>query len=282
MPSGRGEPFSEARVSLHMRRLAPFLALSLSALPLAPVADAAGPALTAYVVERTDPDAASLTVSGGVGAGDREYALAAVATANTGANGRFTSADGALFFGVTVEAYAAVKTPAGTYRCGDIPVAGTACAGALAGGGIGFAVWWDDAAFDQALVVLRGRGADLDVSVGWAASRWTGSVRVVDNADAASVTTTGGGVAAFAGEATAPGGGRGSVAIAHPPCHLFGIAAPGAGAVALTGGAAPVVAACPDALAPPASAASGATTWKLTGAAAGVSDVPARLVVWSA
>lgn len=254
-----------------MKRLAA-LALSLSVLPLAPVA-AADPMLATWIVERVSASARTLEINGGAGARDGEHAFAAVASATA------TDADGALFFGVVPDSNARVSTPAGDAECRDLPVAATACA-TKAFGAIGFVVWWDDATFDKVFVVLHGRDKDVDVvdSPGWRLRRWRGPVRVVTDAD---VVSSGSPAARGAGafnRAESWGGSRGSVAIGKLPCLNAGYTNVGAGAATLTGGTTDKVATCADWY-PPAAAARGGTEWVLDGAAAGASDTLARLVV---
>ena len=264
-----------------MRRLAA-LALTLSLVPLAPAASAGAPTVTAWVAERVSPTATTLTVRGGAGARDGEYAFAAVASATAGRDGRFTDADGGLFFGIAPDSEGRVSTPAGDTGCRDVGAGGTACVVTDAGGAIGFAMWWDDVTFNRALIVLRGRNKQVDLgeqgSPGWRLRRWTGAVRVVSDADMASASTAlGRGVGTF-GYAEAPGGSTGSVAIGRLPCLNAGYTNVGAGAARLFGGTKEKVATCADWY-PPAAAAPGGTEWVLDGAATGVSDTPARLVV---
>jgi hypothetical protein len=266
-----------------MRRTALALA-ALTAFPLAPAlaAPKAEP-LTTWVVERVSPDAREVTVRGGAGAGNHDYAFAAVASATVGKDGRFESADGGLFFGATTESGAVVRTPAGNVRCDGLPSGGTACTDGLAGSGIAFAIWWGDVTFNRVLVTIRGKDRTIDLgengSPGWRIRRWTGAVRVVTSVDYASANgPLGSGAGAF-GDAQSFGGPGGSVAIGHPPCQGVGYAAAGSGVVRLQGGPHEVVATCPADQVPPAAAAPGGTEWTLTGASAGVSDVPARLVV---
>jgi hypothetical protein len=147
-----------------------------------------------------------------------------------------------------------------------------------------FMAWWDHPAFNRALVVLRGvdRRVDLgdDGSPGWRLRRWTGGTRIVADADVAGVTAPlGTGASTFVG-AESVGGPAGSVAIGHLPCRDNGSASLGTGTVTLVGGTKEVDGTCPTDVYPPAAAAPGSTEWTLTGAAAGVSDVPARLVVF--
>lgn len=248
-----------------MRRLA-ILALALSAMPLAP-ASAAARTVT-YVAERV-ADEAPLMLSGSAGVGPGEHAFAAVATVAG------TSAEGALFFGLSMD----TDLRAGSVHCGDLPGAGQACSTLTGFGGLGFVVWWDEAAFDRAFVVLRGNDVRADLhSPGWTLREWTGATRVVTDADVASAgTALGRGVSAFAGAATAPGS-AGSVAIGKLPCMTVAYANAGAGAGLLTGGASDAVASCAD-FAPPAAVSDEATTWSFTGAGTGVADTPARLVV---
>jgi hypothetical protein len=110
---------------------------------------------------------------------------------------------------------------------------------------------------------------------------WRGAVRMVDDVDPVSVTGpayTGAGETAALVEA--PGGAAGSIAFAHPSCGRgLGLVTIGAAAMTLTGGTDDVVADCPTDVVPPTGSARGRTTWRLTGAGAGASDVPVRLVV---
>lgn len=261
-----------------MRRLA-VLALLLTALPLAP-ASAADRLLTTWVVERTTSSPAPLTIRGGAGAHDGDYAFAAVAGA-TVRDGRFTSAEGGLFFGLAPDSQVSAHTPAADVECKDVPVASGVCAGAITGGGIAFVVWWDEPAFNRAFLVLRGVGKSMDLgedgSPGWRLSRWTGTTRVVTDADMVTAgSAMGRGAGAF-GYADAPGLAGGSVAIGSLPCENFVVGA-GAGAATLTGGTKDAVATCADS-SPPAAAAPGSTEWVFEGAAGGVAAHPARLVV---
>lgn len=261
-----------------MRRLAA-LALMLTALPLAP-ASAADPLLTTYVVERTTAATAPLTIRGGAGAHGGDYAFAAVAGA-TSRNGRLISAEGALFFGLAPDSELGARTPVADVECKDVPVASGVCAGTITGGAIAFAVWWDEPAFNRAFVVLRGVGKSVDLgergSPGWRLSRWTGSTRVVTDADLVTAGTAMGRGAGSFGYASAPGAVRGSVAIGSLPCESFVVGA-GAGAATLTGGTKDALATCADTY-PPAAAAPSSTEWVFEGAAAGVAAHPARLVV---
>ncbi|HEX8001798.1 MAG TPA: hypothetical protein VF519_03795 [Mycobacteriales bacterium] len=262
-----------------MRRLALTVPLALLAtLPAVPAH--AAPELRGWVLERVSAAATPPGVRGGASAYDHEYAYAAVASATAGEDGRFDDADGALFFGSTAESDPVVRTPAGEHRCSEVPVGGTACADATAGSGIAFAVWWDEAAFDRVVVVVRGRGPAVELMEdvhGWRLSEWTGTVREVAG-DLAGADTSPYGLGSFV-DAGAVGGPGGSVAIGHPPCTQVTYASTGSGAVRLLGGTRDKVASCPATFAPPAAGAPGSTEWSLTGAAAGVSDVPVRMVV---
>jgi hypothetical protein len=255
------------------------LALTAALLPFVPAEAATKPSVTAWVVERTAPGARSLSVSGGSGAGDGEHAFAAVASATLDARGRFSDAEGALFFGSDPDSDPGVSSPAGTTRCSDVPAAAQVCASSTTGAGIGFVVWWDDATFDRAFVVLAGRGKQVAIEgSGWRLRRWTGPVRVVYESDLASAgTVLGRGAAAF-NAAESWGGPGGSVAIGKLPCLSAGYTQAGGGAVRLTGGTAEKLATCADWY-PPAAAAPAGTEWLLDGAAAGASDTIARLVV---
>jgi hypothetical protein len=262
-----------------MRRLT--LLAALLALPVVPAhAAPAPPPTTTWVAVRTSPSARTLTVSGGAGARDHEWAMAAVASASVGPDGRFSGADGALFFGATAESGITVTSPAGQTQCKDVPNAGQVCADGYAGAGIGFAVWWDEVDFNRVFVVMRGRDAGVELgpdSAGWRLSRWTGPVRVVTNDVASAAAPFGAGAAGFT-SATAVGGPGGSVAIGHPPCSMMAVPGAGQGVVRLLGGVQDKVATCAD-LTPPASYKPGSTEWSFSGAVAGYSDVPARLVV---
>lgn len=262
-----------------MRRLAAALAL-LAALPVPARAATPQTPLRAYVLERVSDDATDPGVMGGAGAGNHQYTYAAVASATAGPDGRFTAADGALFFGASAESDPGVNSPAGTVRCSAVPAGGQVCSNGMAGAGIAFAVWWEGATFNRVLVAMRGEGQRVELMEGvsgWRLSRWTGPVRDV-NGDAAGATASPYGAGSFL-DVEAPGGPGGSVAIGHPPCYSPGWGAAGTGAVRLLGGTEEVVATCPAQFGPPAAAAPGSTEWTLTGAAAGVSDVPTRLVV---
>jgi hypothetical protein len=262
-----------------MRRLAA-LALSLSFLPAVP-AHAASSMTTTWVVERVSPRATTLTVRGGAGARDGEYAMAAVASATVDGRGTLTGAEGALFFGIAPDGETVVSTPAGDYGCHDVPNAGTACALHTEFGVIGFAVWWDDVTFNRVFVVLHGRNRSIDLgehgSPGWRARRWTGAVRVVTDDIVVGPAAAGRAPSAFT-YAESYGGRGGSVAIGHLPCLSAGYTNAGSGAARLLGGEHDVVGTCAD-FAPPAAFASGSTEWAFDGAAGGVSDTPARLVV---
>ncbi|MDQ1710892.1 MAG: hypothetical protein QOE45_342 [Frankiaceae bacterium] len=267
-----------------MRRLALALAV-LTALPLTAATAAPAPEpVTTWVVERISPAATQgLVVRGWSGAHIHDYAFAAVASATVGKDGRFASAEGALFFGVTTESGVVVRSPAGGFRCDGLPSGGTSCTEGLAGGGIAFAVSWTKPTFNRVLVVIRGTGRSMDLgrdaSPGWRVRRWAGTTRVVAAADLTSADgPLGTGAAAF-NDARSAGGPDGSIAIGHPPCRTLGYGTAGTGAVLLTGDATDVVSTCPADMYPPAAASPGGTEWRLTGAGAGVSDVPARLVV---
>jgi hypothetical protein len=265
-----------------MRRLAAAIAAAIAAavaLPVVP-AHAGTPPTTTWVVERTSSRARTLTIRGGAGAGEHEWAMAAVVAATVGADGRFRGAEGGLFFGATAED-AKVTGPDGVTHCKDLPVPGGVCMSDF-GAAIGFAIWWDEITFNRAFVVLRGRDASIDLgdhgSPGWRIRRWTGPVRVVGDVDDAAVEgPLGAGAGGFT-KAEAVGGPGGSVAIGHPPCRSLGYTGAGSGAVRLLGGVQDAVATCAD-WAPPAAYKPGSTEWSFTGAIAGVSDVPARLVV---
>lgn len=263
-----------------MRRTAA-VALALAVLPLAPAGAAADPLLATWVVERVSPTAKTLTVRGSAGALGGEHAFAAVASATVGRDGKLSGADGALFFGVVPDSRIQMETPAGRVECKDIPVAATVCAQQMAVGVIAFAVWWSDVTFNRAFVVLRGRSRGIDLgehgSPGWRLRRWTGPTRVVTDADMASAGTPLGRGAGSFGYASAPAA-AGSVAIGKLPCMNAGYTNVGAGAAELRGGIRPVLATCADWY-PPAAASRGATEWEFEGAAGGVSDTPARLVV---
>jgi hypothetical protein len=263
-----------------MRTLA--VAAALLALPVVPAhAAPKPPPTTTWVVERTSPRATSLTIRGGAGAGDHEWAMAAVASATVGPDGRFSGAEGGLFFGTVADGDPAVHTPAGTARCSDLPSTGTVCA-TTSVAAIGFMIWWDDVTFNRAFVVLRGRRASVDLgergdSPGWRLRRWTGPVRVVADTDAAGADAVLASADGFT-TAHAVGGPHGSIAIGHPPCRSVGYTGAGTGAVRLVGGVEEKVATCAD-FGPPAAYKPGSTEWTFSGAAAGMSDVPARLVV---
>lgn len=261
-----------------MRRLTLAVA-ALAALPL-PAHAAPQPPLRAYVLERVAADATDPGVTGGAGANDHQYAYAAVASATVGDDGRLRGADGALFFGATAESDTSASSPNGTTRCSQLPGAGQVCGSGYAAAGIAFAVWWDDAAFNRVVVVMRGHHQQLrlmDGVRGWRLRRLDGTVREVAG-DLAGASTTPYGAGSFV-DAESVGGPGGSVAIGHPPCAQVGYAGAGGGAVRLLGGTKEAVATCPATFAPPAAAAPGSTEWVLTGAAAGVSDVPVRMVV---
>jgi len=262
-----------------MRRLALVLAV-LATAPLPASAAAGQPPLRAYVLERVSPHATDPGVSGGAGADNHQYAYAAVASATAGDDGRFDDAEGALFFGTSAESDPAVSTPNGDTHCSQVPQAGQVCSSSYAGAAIGFAVWWDDATFDRVLVVMRGNNQRVELMDGvrgWALKRWNGTVREVAG-DLAGATASPYGAGSFV-EAEAVGGPGGSVAIGHPPCMRVTYASTGAGAVRLLGGTRDVVGTCSASLVPPAAAAPGSTEWSLSGATAGVSDVPVRMVV---
>jgi hypothetical protein len=264
-----------------MRRLTLALAL-IAALPAVPARAATPTVVRSWVAERVSPDAGDVIVQGGAGAADGNYAMAAVAAANVGPDGRFSYAEGGVFFGLTVDSTAHATTPAGGVGCETLPAPGT-CTKFLSGGGIGFAVWWDKpVAFNRVLVTIRGQrpGVQLDPRVrGWRLSPWKGTVRIVESTTAGATTVLGTGASAFT-DAQSVGGPGGSVAVGHPPCRMAGYGAAGTGAVRLLGGKQAAIASCPADQAPPASYAPGSTEWQLTGAAAGLDDVPARLVVW--
>ena len=262
-----------------MRGLALAALAALPVLPL-PAGAASDPLVKAWVVERVDPSATEVVVRGGAGARDHDYAMAAVASATVGRDGRFTSAEGALFFGVSPESGFRVRGPAGETTCEDLPDR-RLCSTTTAAGAIAFAAGWSGVTFNLVLFVLRGRDASVDLgengSPGWRLRRWDCRVRIVANADAASADTAlGRGAGTFA-NAESVGGPGGSVAIGHPPCARF-VVGLGGGAVRLAGGKQEVVSTCPS-MYPPAAAAPGSTEWRLSGAAAGISDTPARLVV---
>jgi hypothetical protein len=254
--------------------------LTLAFAPVSP-AGAADPLLTTWVVERTSRAASELVIDGGASAKEGEYAFAAVLSATVDETERFTDAEGGMFFGITPDSDAQASTPAGDVDCDDTPAA-RVCLTMESGGAIGFVIWWSNATFNRAFVVLRGRnqgvGLGVGTSPGWTMRRWTGNVRVVTDADMASVETPFGRGAAAFGYAEAPGASSGSVAIGHLPCVYAGYTNAGTGAARLLGGTREVVATCADWY-PPAAAATGGTEWVLDGAATGVSDVPARLVV---
>ena len=263
-----------------MRRLLA-LALLVAALPVTS-ANAGDPLLATWVVERTDPHATTLTVRGGAGARNHEYAFAAVASATVAKDGRFTGADGGLFFGITPDTDARARTPLYDVACRDIPVAGHVCSSSEAFGGSTFAIWWDDVTFNRVFVVLRGRDKDVDLgspaTPGWRLRRWDGTTRVVTDADVAEAATPAGRGAGTFSYAAAPGGSAGSVAMGKLPCLNAGYTNVGAGAARLVGGTEEKVATCAD-WAPPAAAAKAGTEWVLDGAATGASDTPARLVI---
>jgi hypothetical protein len=266
-----------------MRRLALVLAV-VTAFPLSPVS-AAPPkiGISTWVVERVKPNARALSISGGASAWNHDYAFAAVASVSLDKDGRFADAEGGLFYGAAAESGVFVRTPAGDVACGGLPNGGTACHDGLAGAGIAFAIWWDNASFNKVFVVLRGsdRSAKIDTksSPGWRIRPWTGPVRVVTNADYGSVMGPLGTGVTVSGDATAAGGSTGSVAIGHPACASYGVAAAGSGVVTLQGGTKDVTRTCPKDVAPPAAAAPGGTEWTLSGASAGQTDVPTRLIV---
>ncbi len=264
-----------------MRRLALVLA-AVTALPLLPAEAGAGSTVTTWVAERTSSTARTVLVRGGAGTGDHDYAMAAVAGATIGSDGRFTGAEGGLFFGATAESDSGIKTPVGETRCSDLPNPGGSVCFQWSGAAIGFAILWEDVPFNRVFVVLRGRDAVVDLgedgTEGWRLRRWYGPVRISgDGDDAAADVALGVGAGTFS-QAGAIGGPGGSVAIGHPPCRSVGYTGLGSGVVGLYGGEQDVVATCAG-MAPPASAAAGSTEWTFSGAAAGMSDVPARLVV---
>lgn len=141
------------------------------------------------------------------------------------------------------------------------------------------------------LLVLRGQRIFARMTGhGWRLLRVPLTLAYVptQTASAASASIAGRGVAAFTG-ATAKGASRGSVALAIPPCSIsdLGVASRGVGRVELDGGLTKPTFTCPVDVAPVASYAAGATTWSLTGFAAGdttladtalaVINTPARL-----
>lgn len=259
-----------------MRTLLATLAV-LAALPLP--ADAARLPVRAYVLERVSDDATDPGISGGAGARDHEYAFAAVASVTT-SRGRFADATGALFFGVTAESDPEATGPGGATRCSAVPGAREVCGRTVSGAGLAFAVWWEDATFDYVLVAMRGRDQEvrpMEGVRGWRLRPWRGAVREVAG-DLAGATASPYGLGSFV-DAEAVGGPGGSVAIGHPPCTQVAYASGGAGGVRLLGGTREALGACPATFAPPAAASPGSTEWTLTGAAAGVSDVPVRMVV---
>ncbi|HVF05324.1 MAG TPA: hypothetical protein VNA20_10815 [Frankiaceae bacterium] len=251
------------------------LALLLAGLPLAP-ADAAT-TTTTWVVERTAPDPERLTVGGGAGVHTGEYAMAAVATADAEPDGALRSAEGVLYVNVAATSDPYVRTPVAGASCTGTPGVSEVCSEWFAGGGLAFAAWWDDPDFDRVFVVLRGAASSVEVTGrGWRLRRWSGETRIAGD-DAVSAGVPFAGARAFQ-QASARGGASGSLALGQLPCDGVGLVGAGAGAAQLTGGAAPVLTTCASA-APAAAVATGATTWTLDGAAAGLADVPARLVV---
>jgi hypothetical protein len=141
-------------------------------------------------------------------------------------------------------------------------------------------VWWDEASFNRVVVVMRGndQGIELMDGVrGWRIEPWDGWLKEVGGDGAGASATPYGASAFVAANAVGPAGG--SVAIGHPPCAYFGYASAGSGAVRLTGGHEDIVSACPAPNTPPAAAMPGSAEWRLSGATAGITDVPARLVV---
>src|SRR4051812_35581929 len=110
-----------------MRRLTLALAL-IAALPAVPARAATPTVVRTWVVERVSASAGDIIVQGGAGAADGDYAMAAVAAATVGPDGRFSYAEGGVFFGTTVDSTFHVTTPAGGAGCEDLPAPGT-CTG---------------------------------------------------------------------------------------------------------------------------------------------------------
>lgn len=262
-----------------MRRLA--LLVALLALPVSAAEAKAPMRTTTWVVERVSSDASdTLTVRGGAGADEHEWAMAAVAAASVGQDGRFTFAEGGLFFGAMANE-TTVTSPAGETRCSDVSAVKAVCLSDF-GAGIGFAIVWSKVTFNRAFVVLRGRAASIDLGEdgtrGWRYRRWTGPVRILgDDGEVSAAGPVGTSTSTFT-DAEAAGGPGGSIAIGHLPCRGIGYTNTGSGAARLRGGTKDVVATCADWY-PPASYNAGGAEWTFSGAATGVSDVPARLVV---
>ena len=120
-------------------------------------------------------------------------------------------------------------------------------------------------------VALVGTSLHVETArIGWRVrTRTSGVTRT--SGDGTGAQALGGTVEALPA-ATLPGGRRGSIAIAVPPCDEQGI-----GAVTLTGGADPSPHGCPTSTF--ADAAAKATTWSLAGPAAGASEYRTRLLV---
>ena len=143
---------------------------------------------------------------------------------------------------------------------------------------IGFSIFYDlDApvpvAFSVHVVTQGARIRITDrVLERWRASHRTGGYTQVTAADATAdgVVTSGTRAEVLRG-ATARGGRRGSIAIAVPPCDV------GVGQLRLDGGRAPVEIGCPTRAV--AAFADRATTWRLSGLAAGTASTATRLLV---
>lgn len=120
-------------------------------------------------------------------------------------------------------------------------------------------------------VALVGTSLHVDTArIGWRVRTRTAGVARTSG-DGTGMQLLGGTVEALPA-ATLPGGRKGSIAIAVPPCDEQGV-----GDVTLSGGADPTPHSCPTSTF--ADAAAKATTWSLSGTAAGASEYRTRLLV---
>ena len=157
-------------------------------------------------------------------------------------------------------------------------VAPLRCTVDASGGEIAFSIFYDlDApvpvAFTVRVVTQAARVRITDrVLERWRATHRSGGYTQVTAADAtADGVATSGTSAEVLREASARGGRRGSIAVAVPPCDV------GVGRMRLDGGRAPVEIGCPTRAVT--AFADRATTWRLSGLAAGTASAGTRLLV---
>ena len=246
-----------------------------------------------YVIERTTSGPTTLMLSAGYGYGtqgspDGLIALTAVRDDSSAGTGIGSTVFGFMLSAggdVLPEAYAAGER----IDCSSISDPPPAeCELFISGGAHGLGYLYEDQGGPDAptrmFVAVHGDGPGAGLggqTKGWTIREVPPTFHFIRSYEAQAVGIQGlfGGGEVFL-SAAAPGGEHGSIAVGQPPCG-FPMFEPGAGANLLRGGGADRIHVCGADWGGIADFATGTTTWRLEGAAAGASPFfgPARLLV---